>query len=407
MISAGEARKIILSEVYAVGMETADLIDAHKRVLAVDIVAAQDVPPFDNSSMDGYAIRVDDLSRGGEGELVKMQLMGEVGAGDVFAMKLEAGRTVRTLTGAPIPEGADAIVEQELVKLSGGAVLIPRSIQRGRNIRRCGEDVSKGNVVLRKGTVLRAAHLGVLASLGVGSVPVHRQPSVAYVTTGNELVEMAEELSPGKIRNSNAYTIWGLVSECGCRPRNLGVCRDDEKDLTKKLTEGLQHDVLITSGGVSVGDYDFVLPALEKLGVRIRFWKVNIKPGKPFAFGVFDDLDSARRVLVFALPGNPVSTMVTFLEFALPALRKLMGEAEPEERMVVRAKLEGELVKKDGKKHYSRGILRNEKGVFFVRTTDSQSSAVLTSLIQANCLVHIPEEKTSLQPGEEVEVELL
>lgn len=407
MISAGEARETIVSNVRSVGHETSDLHNAHARVLAIDVTSALDIPPFDNSSMDGYAVRVADLLREDKTGMAKLRLVGEVGAGDVFARELGPSLTVRTLTGAPIPSGADAIVEQELVKISDGSVLVPRTVDKGRNICRRGEDMRKGEVVMRKGTVLRAAHLGVLASLGIDNVSVQRRPRVAYVTTGNELVEVTEELLPGKIRNSNAYALWGQIKECGCEPVNLGIARDNEQELTQRLTEGLRHDVLITSGGASVGDYDFVLAVLKKLGTRILFWKVNIKPGMPFAFGIYENPDASQRVPVFALPGNPVSTMVTFIQFVLPALKKIRGEENPAERLKVTAKLEHDITKKDSKRHFSRGILRNENGTFVVRTTGSQSSGVLSSLVKANCLLHIPEEKLFLRAGEDVEVEIL
>lgn len=407
MLSAQEGKTIILSSVREVGDEACELLEAHGRVLASDVIALQDIPPFDNSSMDGYAVRTEDLTSKDRGNQVQLKLQGHVEAGRVLTSEMESGTTIRILTGAPVPKSANAIIEQEAVSLKNGFILVPGTIERGRNIRKRGEDIKTGEVVFKKGSRIRSAHLGVLASLGLKNCNVYRRPRVGYVTTGNELIEMGEELSPGKIRNSNSYTLWGLITESGCQPVNLGIARDEERELEEKLRKGLSCDVLITSGGVSVGDYDLVLNILKKLGVNVLFWKLNIKPGMPIAFGMYERMDSVRAVSVFALPGNPVSTAVTFREFVLPGLSKIAGNQNEEPNVLLKATLEQDFMKRDGKRHYVRGTVRMDQGVLRVRTTGSQSSGVLTSLVKANCLIHIPEETSQLNAGDEVEIELL
>lgn len=406
MISYDEAKGIILGLVPTVLTENVALLEAYRRVLATDIVANEDIPPFDNASMDGYALHSEDTASATGAHNVSLTLAGEVAAGEVYPGILEKQRALRIMTGAPIPQGADAVLEQELAAMHNGFVAIGTHVAEGKNIRRKGEDIRKGDVALRKGTVLASAKIGVLASLGITNVPVYRKPRVALLTSGNEIVDVEEKVTAGKIRNSNSYTLWGLVKECGCEPIQLGNARDSEQELERNIEEGLAHDVLITSGGVSVGKYDFVLKTLEKLGVEIEFWKVNIKPGMPIAFGMFSA--SARLpVPVFALPGNPVSTMVTFLQFVRPALHKIMGMDLPQEPLRLRATLEHDIHKHDGKRHFSRGIVRNENGNLVVQATGSQSSGVLTSLASANCFIVLPEETKDLKAGSVVDIELL
>jgi molybdopterin molybdotransferase len=407
MLSAFEARKAVLETVPVLSTESVDLHGALHRALAVEIIADVDIPPFDNSAMDGFALRSADTISASISQPVKLKLVGEARAGDVRPETLKPGTSVRIMTGAMIPPGADAVLEQELAALENGLVEIRAPLSPGRRVRRGGEDIRKGATVFGKGTVLGAAALGVLASLGISHPEVFRKPKVTVLTTGDEVVDVNEPLLPGKIRNSNAYTLDGLLQEDSCEPLDLGRARDEEGELRTKISEGLTSDMLITSGGVSVGKHDLVLKILKDLGVQIKFWKVNIKPGMPMAFGIYQAAGSDARTLVFALPGNPVSTMVTYLQFVRPALRRMRGSAEATEPIHLLAKLEHDVSKQDGKRHFSRGILRNEKGQLFVRMTGSQSSGVLSSLVAANCLIVIPEESTEIKAGSEVEIELL
>jgi molybdopterin molybdotransferase len=407
MLSAFEARKAVLENLPDLSTETLDLRGALHRALAVDIIAEVDNPPFDNSAMDGFAIRSDDTKDASIGQPRRLKLAGAVRAGDDGREPLKAGTCVRIMTGAMIPPGADAVLEQELAALENDLVETKAPVSRGRHVRRTGEDIPRGATVLRKGTLLRAASLGVLASLGIAHVEVYRKPKVGVLTSGDEVVDVNEPLRPGKIRNSNAYTLYGLLEEDYCEVFDLGRARDVEAELRTKISEGLTYDLLITSGGVSVGEHDFVLKILRDLGVQIKFWKVNIKPGMPMAYGIYQAPGSDARTLVFALPGNPVSTMVTYLQFVRPALRKMTGSLETAQPFRLLAKLEHDVFKQDGKRHFSRGILRNQKGQLFVRMTGSQSSGVLSSLVSANCFVIIPEETTEIKAGNDVEIELL
>lgn len=398
MLSAKEARETILSSVSVTSTEVVQLHDAHWRVLAETIIAGENIPPFDNSAMDGYAV----CSRDVANPPAVLNIVGEVSAGEVFEDGLQPGEAIRIMTGSRIPRGADAVVQVEWTeKVDDARVRILKTVPGGHNIRRAGEDIQKDQVVLESGCELRAAELGVLASLGRESVKVYRVPTVAFLTTGNELVEVGEPLKPGKIRNSNAYTIRALIEETGARPVDLGVARDDRDEIREKLSRGLRSDALVTSGGVSVGSYDLVHEVIKELGVEIKFWSVNIKPGMPFLFGMYNNIPA------FGLPGNPVSTIVTFLQFVRPGLRKMMGLRFPEKSIRFRAELAEEIEKKDSKRHFIRGILETHNGTLRVRTTGSQSSAVLTSLVKADCLIIVPEEAGSLKKGDIVEVELL
>ena len=406
MINADEARRQIVGAVTPGETEPCSLPSCLNRVLAEDVVASHDIPPFDNSSMDGYAVRSADVGGASNERSVRLTVQGEIAAGRSESRPLRQHHAYRILTGAPIPPEADAVIEQEVTEGLNGAIKVPAGVTSGRNIRRRGEDVKAGSAVLHKGLRLTPSRVGILASIGCVKMTVFRKPVVAVLPTGDELVEASEPLGPGKIRNSNAYTLEGLIAGSGCIPRNLGIARDDESDLREKIVRGLETDALVTSGGVSVGDRDHVLDILKSLGVEIVFWKVNIKPGMPMAFGVFHH-PSGRHVPVFALPGNPVSSVVTFLQFVRPGLERIGGLSQSSERMRFPAVLKNDLRKADGKRHFVRGICRNENGGLVVEPTRTQSSGVLTSLSDANCLIVIPEEVRSPKAGDTVEVELL
>ena len=401
MTNANDARRIVLQSVSMVPSEQLPLQTALGRFLAEDIVAPHPVPRFDNSGMDGYAVRTEDLA---ENTKTVLRLQGEVTAGKVFEGSLFPGHTIRITTGSPVPEKADAVVEQEQVAQRNGSIEFAGSPQKGRNIRRCGEDIQMGAVALTKGSRLDPAALGVLASLGIQTVTVHRKLRVAVLTTGDEVVDFRKEPAPGQIRNSNAVSLEGLLKEDGCDVEMLEIAGDTPEDLRRKIAEGLEFDALVTSGGVSVGSHDHVLEVLESLKVDVKFWKVNIKPGMPMAFGI---RTSGRVVPVFSLPGNPVSTMVTYVEFVRPGLRKMTGMKEPAVVQTLPAVLGENLRKADAKRHFVRGIFGTEKGRIVVRATGSQSSGVLSSLARANCLIIIPENVQNPAAGDQVEIELL
>jgi molybdopterin molybdotransferase len=405
MISAEEARSIILGAAPKVRVETVPLLKAHHRILAADIHSKDDIPPFKNSSMDGFALRSSETLSSSPKQIVELKILGEVAAGDVSANTLQPMHAIRILTGAALPIGADAVVPLEQVEERNGVIRLTAQVAPGSCTREKGEDMKIGDRVLLRGTRIEAPHLGVLASIGCTYVEVFRNPTVAILTTGNELLSVAENLRDGKIRNSNSYSLRALAEENDCEPIDLGVARDNEEELLNKIREGLKYDILVTSGGVSAGKYDYVLESLKKAGVNLKFWKVNIKPGMPLAFGTY--LKDERIVLVFSLPGNPVSSVVTFLEFVKPCLYAMMSIHNDAPRMHLQAKLDHALSKSDGKRHYHRGIVRSEKGELHVRSTGNQSSGVLSSLVKANCLIILKEQQNSIEGGEEVDIELL
>lgn len=407
MLSFDEARTLISRQLPVLASEQVSLIQALNRVLASDVVADHDIPLFDNSSMDGYALHASDTVDAGPGSgAVQLKVAGEAGAGTVTSTPLAQGTAIRIMTGAPLPPGADAVLEQEQVIVRNESIEIAAIVPEGKNIRRKGEDLRAGETVITKGAILWAGHLGVLASMGKTEIMVYRRPKVGILTTGNELIDVAEPVTPGKIRNSNAYALFGSVLECGGEPVTLGKVKDEERDLEEGLRKGLEYDALVTSGGVSVGKYDLVLQTLKKIGVEIVFWKVNIKPGMPLAYGLYRKSGTEKPVPVFALPGNPVSTMVTFLQFVRPALFR-MGGREGDGPPHFNATLEHDIRKQDRKRHFSRGVVRNEHGRLSVRTTGTQSSGVLSSMIRANCLITLREEQMEIRAGEEVEIEFL
>ena len=404
MISFHQAIKIVLDSMKPVDAESCPLSSLHGRVLAQDVAAPMDVPPFDNSAMDGYALSSADTAGARDDRPISLPVSAEIAAGESAVAPFLKGSAIRILTGAPIPPGADAVIEQEQVELEHDLVRLKEPVSPGRNVRSKGEDITRGTRVLQQGDLLDAARVGIVASIGIGTLQVYRVPRVAILPTGNELVDVSQPLKGGQIHDSNSFTLQGLVREAGCNPILVGPASDSMEDLKRKIKTGLAADALITAGGVSVGTRDMVLQAFRELGVEILFWKVKIKPGMPFAYGQYRPAGFRREVPVFALPGNPVSAMVTFLLLVRPALRSLMGATEGSGGTKLKARLGHEYSKKDDRLHFARGIVRNENGTLVVRTTGSQSSGVLTSLSLANCLIVIPESEHLMKAGAEVEV---
>lgn len=406
MVSAAEARRRIIDALTPLSVVPCPLSECGGRVLASDVQAPHDVPLFDNSGMDGFAVRSADLKTAATDNPTILNVIAEIPAGKPATSGLEPGTAMRIMTGAPVPSGADAVVEQELAQAQNGTVRIPTGVVRGRNIRRRGEDIRSGTTVLQKGTRLGPGAVGVLASLGITSVETYRRPSVAVITTGDELIDVSEQPKPGQIRNSNAWTLAELLRRSHAEPVILERVQDSRGELSAAIRKGLLHDAVITTGGISVGTYDMVLEILKAEGVEIDFWKINVKPGMPVAFGL-KRTGSRPPVPVFALPGNPVSAMVTFLQFVRPGMERLSGVEAPASPLRIHAFLGEEIRKKDGKRHFVRGIAANEGDRIVVRPTGSQSSGVLTSMVAANCLILIPEEMKNPTAGDPVEIELL
>ncbi len=416
MISVEQALERILGHVDVLGAEEKPILAALGQVLDEDVTSSFDIPPLDNTAMDGYAVWAQDTRGASPESVVELRVIGEVAAGYVFDGEVAPGTAVRIMTGAPVPAGADAIVPFEETdepfekapertqRLEAAVVRVFKEARPGANIRRAGEDVRRGQTVVRRGKVLRPSEIGVLASLGKASVRVIRRPVVAVLSTGDELVELGRERPAGKIYDSNAYSVGALVTRYGGIPRLLGIAKDTVDALTAKVQEGLDADMLITSAGVSRGDYDVVKDVLAREG-EIAFWTVAMKPGKPLAFGCFHK--DGRRVPHIGLPGNPVSSMVAFELFGRPAMMKMMGKTDWR-RPLVRAIAEERIVNRnDPRVFYARCIVRERDRRYYASLTGPQSSGVLTSMVSANALTVIPAEVDVVEPGEEIDVIML
>jgi molybdopterin molybdotransferase len=376
--------------------ETVAVRDSLGRILAEDITSPINVPSGTNSAMDGYAVRGADLPQSG---IKALTLIGTSFAGRLFTGRVNPGECVRIMTGAVMPEGTDTVVMQEHVQRKDGTVLIDNSTRPGANVRQAGEDMAKGETVLRKGTMMTPADIGLVASLGFAEISVSRRPRVAFFSTGDELRSLGEQLEDGQIYDSNRYTLHGMLSRLGAEIIDMGVIRDDRTALENAFEEAAaKADVLITSGGVSVGEADYVKEILQKTG-SVNFWKVAMKPGRPLAFG------KIKNTWFFGLPGNPVSVMVTFYQFVQPALRHFMGANEIE-TFTFKVLCKSRLKKRPGRIEYQRGILsRDETGGLVVHKTGAQGSGILSSMAQANCFIILPMESGLVEPDTLVEVQ--
>jgi len=369
--------------------------EALGRVLAEDIVPAIDVPGHDNTAMDGYAVRFADL---GAGETV-LEEIGAALAGKAFGGAVGAGQCVRVTTGAVMPAGADTVVVQEVVKVRDGQVTIPPGQKEGQNVRAAGEDLKKGVPVLRPGQLLRPAELGLVASLGIGELSVRRRVRVAFFSTGDELASIGTALKAGEVYDSNRYTLHGMLARLGVEIRDLGVVRDDPAQLEAAFRDAARNaDAIITTGGVSVGEADFVKPMMAKLGEAL-FWRIAMRPGRPMAFGRIGES------FLFGLPGNPVAVMVTFYQFVREALLLMAGRGAEAGPPLLEAAAAEPLRKVAGRTEYQRGLLFREGGALKVRTTGQQGSGVLRSMSEANCFIVLEHERGRVQAGERVRVQ--
>ncbi len=369
------------------------------RVLAADVISPVDVPGHDNSAMDGYAVRFADLKPDAEANL---KLIGTAFAGKPFDGKISTGETVRIMTGAVIPQGADTVIMQERAKASGDNVSVTAVPKAGTNTRKAGEDLKKGEPALNKGQLVRPAELGLMASLGIGEVSVYRRLRVAFFSTGDELVSIGQPLGPGQIYDSNRYTLFGMLTRAGCELLDMGVIRDTPEAIEKAFAEASEAaDVIITSGGVSVGEADYVKQILDRLG-EVLFWKIAMKPGRPMAYG---KIGGAH---FFGLPGNPVAVMVTFYQFVRDALAVLQGQTTIKPLPTLKARCTAPIKKAPGRTEFQRGILsRGEDGEWTVKPTGDQGSGILSSMSQAHCFIVLPTETGRLDAGAIVEVQPL
>ncbi|MEK7436934.1 MAG: gephyrin-like molybdotransferase Glp [Pseudomonadota bacterium] len=372
------------------------------RVLGEDIVSTLDVPAHDNSAMDGYALLHADLAPQGE---TVLRLAGSAYAGRQFEGKLGKGECVRIMTGAVMPEGTDTVVIQELVQAAGDSVCIPAGQKRGQNRRLAGEDLAVGKPVLRTGSAVGPAQLGLLASLGLAEVAVRRRLRVAFFSTGDELCSVGTQLAPGEVYDSNRYTLYGMLSRLGCDIIDMGVVRDDPASLEHALrTAAADADAVITSGGVSVGEADFIRELLARLG-EVVFWKIAMKPGRPMAFGKIEHAGNAAHF--FGLPGNPVAVMVTFYQFVREALLALSGRSGDCTLPLLQVPCTAAIRKNPGRTEFQRGTLaRDAQGLWSVSPTGAQGSGVLRSMSEANCFIVIEHARGPVKPGEAVQVQL-
>jgi len=413
MISVEQALEKILSNVNVLEEETKPLLDCLGQVLAEDVYSNINIPPLDNSAMDGYAIQSWDTFGASQQSPRMLRVIDSVPAGSISKKEVTPGTAIRIMTGAPVPVGADSVVKFEDTdethrNKATNEICILCEIETGKNIRQAGEDITKGSLVLSQGTVIRPAEVGVLASLGYATVKVTRRPVIAILATGDELVDIDKSLPPGKIYNSNTYSVAALVLRYGGIPKLLGIARDNEESLVTKLRQGLDADMLITTGGVSLGDYDIVKDILAQEG-EIGFWTVRMKPGKPLAFGTITRKTKNgdnKKIPHIGLPGNPVSSMVTFELFIRPSILKMLGKKNLT-KPTVTAVMKSRIVNTDGRRVFARVTVKQQDGEYYAWSTGPQGSGILTSMSLANGLAIVPEANAAAEAGDTVQVMML
>ena len=396
-LNVAPARQLLLDTLSPVsGWEALPIRQALNRILYRDIIAPFDVPAHTNSAMDGYALRIADLATGGDTQLT---IVGTALAGKAFSGIVGERQAVRIMTGAVLPPGADTVVAQEQVRTDGDALFIPPGQTAGQHVRLAGEDLARGKPALAAGKRLGPAEIGLLASLGIGEVCVRRRLRVAFFSTGDEVASLNRPLAPGEVYDSNRYTLFGVLTQLGVEPIDLGVVGDHPAALEEALRQAAaQADVILTSGGVSVGDADYVRELTARLG-DVMFWKLNIKPGRPMAFGRIGD------AWLFGLPGNPVAVMVTFHQLVVDALRKLMGCSPLPERASFKVPCVSAIEKSPGRREFPRGVLFAVGDQWKVRPVSNQGSGILSSMSNANCFIVLPETGRNVAAGELVDVQ--
>ena len=374
-------------------IETINIMDSLGRIASKNIKSSINIPSFRNSAMDGYALNIKNLEK----NKYSLKEQGISLAGQAYDKKLKDKETIRVMTGAVIPNNADAVIMKEMVDIEGDIILFPNFIQKNQNIRNIGEDIKKGDIVIKKGRQINYVDLGILSSLGIGKIDVFRKPIISFFSTGDELISINKKLKKGLIYDSNRYLLFGLLSELPVQIKDMGVVKDNEEILVKKLKQCAKvSDIIITTGGVSVGDADYIKSALKKVG-KVNFWKIAIKPGRPLAYGKINNAS------FFGLPGNPVSAAVTFQIFIIPAIKK-MFQMIASSKLTIKAQVKSTLSKKKGRVEYKRGLLEQKDGVNTVNTTGLQGSNILSSLSKANCYIRLSSETEKIKKGDTVEV---
>lgn len=403
MISYEQARNLVIEKAQILGKEKVELLKAHGSVAAEEVRSRISVPPFRNSAVDGYAVRSEDT--GSTGQTIKLKLLAEQPAGEYFNKRLGRGQAVKVMTGAPVPAGAGAVVPVEEAKEEGGYVVLKRPFSPGENVRTAGEDVARGAVIIEKGTVLKPPHLGLLAACGINRVSVYRRPRVAVLITGNELCLPGERLKPGKIYDSNSTILQALIKVSGAEQLDLKWVKDELKPLVTAVKSAASRaDIVITSGGVSVGDYDLVKEAAGRIGALEIFWKVAQKPAKPLAF--YELKMRKRSAWIFGLPGNPGAVMISFAEYVSPFIKKCSGLKDfwPLE---VEAELTTPYRKKRGRLNFIRIRLQQAGNVWQATPLSRQESGIISSLTQTDGLALVPAEVDLVPEGTKVKVHML
>lgn len=408
MMSVKEALDIIYSNTRPCNVtENIDIFSSYSRILAQDIYSKDNIPPFNNSAMDGFAVIAMDTKKATKAYPKVLRIVADLAAGYSIKRRLKHNETVRIMTGAVLPYGADCVIKKEDVKevsskKKHGYIYVFKEVECTENIRYAGEDVKKGEKVLTAGAKIGPAETGMLAALGVSKIKVYKKPRVGIISTGDELAEIGDRLRPGKIRNSNSYSLYASILDCGALPLDFGVVSDKKEKIKNKIRQALKSciDILLISGGVSVGEYDYVKGALADLGVKIKFWQVAMRPGKPLVFAALG------KTMIFGLPGNPVSSLVCFEEFVRPAIMQRAGARENPHRNVYAESLQT-IEKKKGLTYFFRVKLEEKNGKLFARLTGPQGSGILKSLVLADGIMVLPEELAVVKKGDIVKVQLL
>jgi len=414
LISVEVALDKILGNIQELESEVVPLLNSLGQVLAEDVYSGINVPPADNSALDGYALRSSDIENASPKNPVKLKVIDLIAAGKLPNKIINSGTAARIMTGAPMPEGADTVVgfedtNEEELKLSvtgiSDIISVYAKEEFGENVRKAGESIKNGDLILSKGTIIRPSEIGVLASMGLSSIKVTRRPVVAILATGDELITPGEPLKEGKIYNSNSFSIAAQITRDGGIPKLLGIALDNEASVVEKVNQALEADLLITIGGVSMGDYDVVKNVLSQQG-EIVFWKVRTKPGKPLAFGTIKRKGTNKGLPHLGLAGNAVSCMVNYELFVRPTLLKMMGKTTMT-KPTITAIMEDSVKNKDGRRVFARVIVENRSGLYYAKLTGPQGSGILTSMTQANGLAIVPEDTAKVNKGEKLQIMML
>ncbi|MDQ6953185.1 MAG: molybdopterin molybdotransferase MoeA [Mariprofundaceae bacterium] len=401
-LSVSDAQEVIFKHIHMQKSEYLSLHASLNRILAEDVISNRNHPPYDVSAMDGYAVRFDDVKNAMPKQPVRLHVVDDIRAGNMPNIKVLQGRAARIMTGAPTPQGVDTVIRCEDTQDDGNDVLILIPPKQGANIRPMGENLMDDKIVLNQGTLITPGVLAILAMVKQKKVSVFAQPTVAILSSGDELEALDEAVDDNKIPDANSHALYAQCKALGIEPILLGIARDNPIELRAKLAQGLKYDVLLASGGVSVGHHDFMRPTLDALGITMHFWRVAMRPGHPLAFGTTE-----HGTAVFGLPGNPVSSMVCFEQFVSPALRQMMGHKKIFRR-TIQARLGHDLNDRTGRAHFIRVSLEKDaEGAYLAYSTGSQGSGILMSMAVAQGFVVVPESSDGLREGDGVQVQLL